>query len=220
MTYPPYLREKARELRREKQLTIDEIAERLAVGRTTIFYWVGDMPRPARCTHRPGLAHQLGSRAMQAKFKALRDEAYELGHWEFPRLAREPTFRDFVGMYIAEGYKRSRNTVSLGNSEPAVIRLADTWIRHFTRKPVTYSVQHHADQDLRDLARFWGTELDVPPAAIRFQRKSNSGQLASRTWRCKHGVISIRTHDTAFRARLQGWIDHLQGLWLDSPDGA
>jgi transcriptional regulator with XRE-family HTH domain len=50
MTYPPYLREKARELRRERNCTIDEIAERLAIGRTTVFYWVGDMSRPARAT--------------------------------------------------------------------------------------------------------------------------------------------------------------------------
>jgi transcriptional regulator with XRE-family HTH domain len=36
VTYPPYLREKARKLRADKKLTIDEIAERLSVGRTTI----------------------------------------------------------------------------------------------------------------------------------------------------------------------------------------
>jgi orotate phosphoribosyltransferase-like protein len=35
------MREKARKLRREKELTIDEIAERLAVSRTTVYFWVG-----------------------------------------------------------------------------------------------------------------------------------------------------------------------------------
>ena len=38
--HPPYLREKAREMRVEKKLTIDQIAERLALSRTTIYYWV------------------------------------------------------------------------------------------------------------------------------------------------------------------------------------
>jgi hypothetical protein len=28
--------------------------------------------------------------------------------------------------------------------------------------------------------------------------------------------MSVRTADTLFRARLQGWIDHLENLWLDS----
>ena len=131
MTYPPYLREKARQLRAEQQLTIDEIAERLAVSRTTVYFWVGDMPRPKRCLVRPNVGHAKGNQAMQAKYRRLREEAYELGRWEFPRLARLPTFRDFVCLYIAEGYKRSRNTVSLANSDASVIRVADYWIRDF-----------------------------------------------------------------------------------------
>jgi hypothetical protein len=55
----------------------------------------------------------MGNKAMQAKYKRLREEAYELGRWEFERLARLPMFRDFVCLYIAEGYKKDRNTVSV-----------------------------------------------------------------------------------------------------------
>lgn len=153
---------------------------------------------------------------MQRKYKRFRDEAYELGYWEFPRLEREPMFRDFVGMYVAEGYKRCRNTVSLGNSDPAVIRLAYYWITWFSRNMVTCTVTHHADQNVDSLARFWAQELGLQPQEIRFQRKSNSGQLRSRVWRCRYGVMSVRTADTLFRARLQGWIDHLEKRWLDS----
>ena len=151
---------------------------------------------------------------MRAYYKALRKESYELGYWEFPRLIPEPTFRDFVGMYIAEGYKRNRNAVSLGNSEPAVIRLANHWICWFARNPVTYRVHHHADQDRGKLAAFWADQLGVSARRIRFQRKSNSGQLSTRVWRCKYGVMAVRASDTAFRARLQGWIDRLQEEWV------
>jgi hypothetical protein len=37
MALPAYLREKAQELRGKKRLTIDELAERLALPRTTIY---------------------------------------------------------------------------------------------------------------------------------------------------------------------------------------
>jgi hypothetical protein len=57
-TYPPYLREKARTLRRERKLTLDELAECLALPRTTIYYWVRDLPISAQ-DHR-GLA-RLGA---------------------------------------------------------------------------------------------------------------------------------------------------------------
>lgn len=217
MTYPPYMREKARQLRREKGLTIDEIAKRLAVSRTTVYFWVGDMPRPARCVARTGPGHSLGNKAMQAKYKRLRDEAYELGHWEFPRLARLPTFRDFVCLYIGEGYKRNRNTVSVANSDAAAVRLAVYWLDQFTTRRMVFSIQYHADQRPKALLAYWGRELQIPGMSIEFLRKSNSGQLAHRTWRSKYGVLSVKTHDTCLRARVQGWIDRMRDEWLDSP---
>ena len=35
MAYPAYVKQKARELRTDRKLTIDELAERLAIPRTT-----------------------------------------------------------------------------------------------------------------------------------------------------------------------------------------
>jgi hypothetical protein len=216
VTYPPYLRDKARHLRSEQDMTIDEIAERLAVSRTTVFYWVGDLPRPRRAKQRQSPNQRLGNWAMQTKYRLLREQAYGLGRWEFPRLEPLPNFRDFVCIYIAEGYKRSRNTVSVANSDPAVIRLSQPWIVGFTRNKIAYTVQYHADQDLRVLCKFWGEVLCVPASSIALQRKSNSQGLAARTWRSRHGVLTIRVGDTLFRSRLQGWIDRLQASWLDS----
>lgn len=152
MAYPSYLKEKARTLRCERDMSIDDLAERLAL-------------------------------------------------------------RDFVCLYIAEGYKRNRGVVSPGNSDPAVIKVADRWIKRFATNPVTYKVQFHADQRLSELATFWSGQLAVEPAAIRFQRKSNSGQLAGRTWRCRYGVLTVCANDTLFRARLQAWIDILRASW-------
>lgn len=181
--HPAYLREKARELRTKKKLSLLEIAERLSLPKTTIFY---------------GFA------------------AYREGWEEYPRLADEPTFTDFVCMYIGEGYNRSRNTVSLANSDPRVIRLADHWIRGYSRNKVTYWIQYHADQDLRYLAAFWGFGLGVDPELIKLQRKSNSGQLSGRSWRSKHGVLTVCANDTQLRSRVQAWMDRTQDQWLDS----
>jgi hypothetical protein len=155
---------------------------------------------------------------MQAKYKRLRDEAYELGRSEFHRLDRRTTFRDFVSLYIAEGFKRNRNCVSIGNSDPAVMKLAVHWIREFSTRPLDCGIQFHADQDLTEITAFWGRELGVAPTRIRLQRKSNSNQLRGRKWRSEHGVITVRVNDTIFRARLQGWIDSIKEQWLDSAD--
>lgn len=153
---------------------------------------------------------------MRRKYKRLRDEAYEEGWEQFDELVREPSFRDFVCMYIGEGSKRSRNEVGICNSNVKVMILADYWMRRFATNPIRYSVQYHADQDVDELRGFWGRMLRVDPAEIRLQRKSNSNQLTGRTWRSRWGVLTIRSGDTYFRARLQAWMDRIFEEWLDS----
>jgi hypothetical protein len=229
MTYPAYIREKARELRVERRMSLNEIAECLALPKTTVWYWIEDLPRPpqkrrkplkgnarseaARGNHR---ARAAAANTNRERALALRRAAYRQGWEEFDTLDAEPGFRDFVCMYIGEGYKRSRNTVTLCNSDPQVVRLASFWIRRFACNPVTYSLQYHADQDPEYLIRFWSSYLGVDPASIRLQRKSNSNQLRGRKWRSRWGVLAVTANDTMLRSRLQGWMDRVQDCWLDS----
>jgi AcrR family transcriptional regulator len=214
--HPEFVREKARQLRVSKRLTVDQLAERLGVSRTTIHYWVRDLPLP---TSGPGgewpeAARRKGTKAMQAKNRRLREEAYEEGRGSFSTMAVDPAFRDFVCMYIGEGSKRVRNEVALCNSDPAVIRLADRWIKRLAVNKVRYGLQYHADQHVSALARFWAGQVDCEPDAIRLQRKSNSNQLTGRTWRSIHGVLTVSVGDTLLRARLEAWMDCARESWV------
>ena len=215
MAHARYIREKAREMRVERNFTIDQIAERLALPRTTIYYWVRDLPITDAVRHSGALqaARRRGNRAMQKKYRLLREAAYREGMESFEELSADPTFRDFVCLYIAEGYKRSRHTANICNSDPAVMKVATQWLRRVTERPLSYSIQYHADQDVTELSLFWSELLDTDASAIRLHRKTNSGRLQRRTWRCRYGVLAVSVHDTLFRARLQAWIDCLRREW-------
>jgi len=203
-------------MRVEKKLTIDQLAERLALSRSTIYYWVKDIPIPYETRPRK-LAQRRAAAATSRKHRLLREAAYAKGLAEFAELSRTPTFRDFVSLYVAEGSKRNRNTVAICNSDPAVLLVALAWMERFTGATFSYRIQYHADQDLRKLKAFWAGQLHIEPDQIGFQRKSNSNQLKKRTWRSEHGVLTVSVCDTLFRARLQAWIDCLREAWLDSP---
>ena len=221
VAHPPYLRAKARELRTKNKMSLDEIAECLALGKTTVWYWISDLPDPAiklRDSAGRRRGREAASRANRERAKAKRDLAYRQGWCEFAVLDAEPGFRDFVCMYIGEGYKRSRNAVAICNSDPNVICLGEFWIRRFASNPVTYSLQYHVDQDLARLRHAWADLLDIEEDIIRVQRKSNSNQLTGRNWRSRLGVMTIASSDTYFRARLQAWIDRTMSQWLDSID--
>lgn len=58
---------------------------------------------------------------MQLKYRRIRDDAYAEGQRSFDQLSEAPTFRDFVVLYMAEGYKHSPNRVSICNSDPLAV---------------------------------------------------------------------------------------------------
>jgi hypothetical protein len=75
MAYPKYLRERARALRVEKKLSLDEITERLALPKTTVWYWIKDLPLGRE--RRWSVGQRKGTQAMQKKYRVLREEAYD-----------------------------------------------------------------------------------------------------------------------------------------------
>src|SRR4051794_978129 len=98
-----HIREKAIRLRTEQHLTLDEITERLSLPKTTIYHWIKDLPAPPRRQH---WGQRQGTEAMQAKFAALREAAYQQGLAKVPALLQDLRLRDFVVLYMAEGTKR------------------------------------------------------------------------------------------------------------------
>ena len=210
-------------MRLDRRMTLDEISDRLAIPKTTVWNWIKDMPLApsgrALQTPQRTAARLKAARANSERAAALREAAYREGWREFDDLMLQPGFRDFLCMYVGEGYKRSRNTVSIANSDPVVMSLADHWLRRLSGKVPRYEFQHHADQDAEYLKRFWGFRLGFDPKLAKAFPKTNSGQLKGRTWRSKWGVLTIAVHDTYLRARLQAWIDRLKDGWLDSTYG-
>ena len=205
-----HIRDKAIRLRTEQQLTLDEITERLSLPKTTIYHWIKDLPAPPRRQH-PG--QRQGTEAMQAKFAALRDAAYQQGVNEASTLLQDLTFRDFVVLYMAEGSKKNRNRVEFVNSDSQMIRLANRWICSFAQNLLNYRIQYHIDHDLEELREYWGRIVNIEPDTIDVLRKSNSGQLARRQFRSPYGLLSISVSDTYFRARLQAWMDYIKAQW-------
>lgn len=211
MSHDAHLREKAIKLRSEQKMTLEQIVERLQLPKTTIYGWIKDIPIPR--TRKETDRHRAMSEKMVAKYKALRDEAYQQGWDEAPTLLQDPTFRDFVVLYMAEGYKRRRSTVSLANSDAAIVKVCHKWVAKFTKRKITYQLQRHVDQDEAELQSYWSQVLNIQPNEIKIIRKSNSGQLSGRQFRSVYGVLSFTTGDTYLRARLQAWIDFIKQQW-------
>jgi len=132
---------------------------------------------------------------------------------EAPALLQEPKLRDFTVLYLAEGYRRNRHTVSICSSNPRIMVLSHEIRLRFVTNPLDYSLQYHAGHDVDELRLFGGEHRGIDGARIRLIRKSNSGELSQRQWRSEHGVLTIRAAVTFFRCKAQAWMDAVTQSW-------
>jgi hypothetical protein len=206
-----HLREKAISLRTQQQMTLEAIVERLKLPKTTVYYWIKDIPIPY--TEKQTEAQRRRANRVRTKYADLREEAYRQGFAEAPELLKDPSFRDFVVLYMAEGYKRNRNAVSIANSDSAIVKLGHFWISQLTKNKIGFELQSHIDHDDDVLKYYWANLLGIQPGSIKVIRKSNSGQLSGRQFRSVYGVFTVRVSDTNLRARLQAWMDIVKAQW-------
>ncbi len=207
-----HLRQKAIELRTKHNMALDDISERLNVPRTTVYYWIRGIV--IERTEKQTAGQKAGTAAMQAKCASRRQEAYDATLEIASALLEDQEVRDFVVLYLAEGYRKCRNVVSLGNSSPAMIQFAYRCMRRLSDKPrFQFSFQYHADQDPDELRQFWAAYLSIEPECIHPVPKTNSGHLRGREFVCKHGIFMVRVGDTLFRSRLQALMDTVQEQW-------
>lgn len=210
-----HLRAKAVELRTQQRLTLGEICERLALPKTTVYHWIKDIPFTGK--HRSALqtrAQRAGNQASSAKYRKLREEAYQEAWESAATVLSEQHLRDFVVLYMAEGFKRNRNRVEICNSNPSIVQLAYTQIMKLTQHKIDCRLQCHVDNNEQQLEDYWAQQLGIDAKEIKIQRKSNSGHLQGRQWRSVHGVLAVGVNDTYFRARVQAWMDYIQAEWV------
>jgi len=194
----------ARSLRVEQQLTVDELAVRLSLPRSTIYYWVRDLP--LRHAEREA-AHR---KAQGSVSRARSDAAYEEGLATFAELSAQPTFRDFICVYLVQGEQGDRTRVALTNSDPAVMRLVSRWIRRLTNRVPLLYLQCTPGQSLKELRHFWSETTGAEPCTIRARGPVDERPAAG----SPHGVLTVAVDDTLLRARLGGWIQRMRETWL------
>ncbi len=138
---------------------------------------------------------------------------YEQALRSYDDLAAQPTFRDFVCIYIADGYKRDRRRVALASADPDVVRLAHRWIRWLTDKSPSLTVLHTREHGREELRRFWSEVVGERVESIR-TRGAFAGELEhARGVRPLRGVLTVSVDDGVLRARMQAWMRRTREGW-------
>lgn len=201
-------REKARSLRNNHK-SLNEICETLKLNKSTVFGWIKDIEVEIEKKSLPGpTAAGIKTRNMWAE---RRQQYYNQGLEEYKYLVKNKKFRDFIILYICEGYKRCRNAVNITNSDPIIIKVAYDIMKTLTNKKARFGVQVHLDNDFHEVKIFWSKLLDINKDEIKVYPRKIS--MTSRNGRLQYGIFQVLYNDTQFRSRIQAWIDCVKKEW-------
>ena len=199
---------------RQKGYSYGEIRDRLNISKSTLHYWLKNVSSIVkRKSKLQTSAQKKATSSMVKKYKIVRDQAYTESLKMANDVLKDQKMRDFAIIYLCEGFRRTRHTVSVANSNPQMIKFCHDIMINNSCNKMDYRIQYHVDQDIDNLRSFWADVLNVDINKIKVARKSNSGKMKGRNWRSRYGVFTVRTNDVVFRAKLQALMDHICNQW-------
>jgi len=208
-----HLKEKAIELR-QAGLPLPEICKKLKQKKTTAYEWIKHIPYARSFNTGAHLkARKAAVKANKNKFQALRDAAYTEGVRIYEERKDDPLFRDFITIYLTEGFRKGQNQVAVANCNPNIIHVAQKILNMYADRKVEYVVHYYDDHNLQELKDYWIKELTLGPVNLKFQVKAGAGKLKGRSSVLPYGTMHIRTNDTYLRSKIQAWMDLLQAEW-------
>jgi hypothetical protein len=208
MAYGQDIINKVYELRTSGK-SIRQISKETGVGTYSIFNWIKYHSIKSKNIRvkRTKEATRKAAKTWEKISAEKRIKAYEIGKNEASELLKDKIIRDFVCLYWAEGYKRSRNTVSIINTDGDIICICINVMLRFAERPLTCRL--FCTEEEKELALgFWSKRIGVPKTDIKFQKKNRTSKR-----RAEYGLLSVSAHETIFRSRLQAWMDAVKTDW-------
>jgi hypothetical protein len=202
-------RQQARRLRRGG-LPLAEIAARLGVSKSSVSLWVRDveftpLPRVTRGRRR-------APNALQRRKQAEIDRLVAEGRARIGRLSEREFLVAGVALYAGEGSKQD-GRVSFVNSDPRMVVLFCSWLRHFyeiDESRLRLALYLHQGLDLAAAMAYWSALTGVPES--QFTKPYRAVPDPSiRHAKHVHGCIAVGYSCSATHRSIMGLVSALLG---------
>lgn len=221
------LREEAVKLRIEKEFSYAEIRKRLGVPKSTLSYWLRELPLSEKRILELRYQARKKSEASRERFrltmrkkKELKDRrVYEKYKKRFAKLSKETFFIAGLMFYSAEGDKKNQYRLSFANTDPKIIKFFIRWLNEclaVPKKKIKATLHLYENMDIEKEKEFWKNKLGLQEnqfykASIRKLQKSSFSYRES----YRHGTCSIyiggAERNREVMMAIQAFLDKFEG---------
>ncbi len=220
----PLQRIEARKLRREKGLSIKEIAEKVSVCKSTVSLWCRDIeltPLQIRRLEEKERDGRLKGRLKGAwvqkerRLKRIR-RIHNHAKRDIKKLNKEGLFLAGVALYWAEGHKK-QHRIGFANSDPKMILFFLKWLQEICKIPKSRLKCHVGINQIHkkrigEVETYWTELTGIPKSQFnRPSLKKIDSKKIYRNIKNHYGTFNIRvTRSTNLHHRVKGWIRALR----------
>ena len=179
-------------------MSYSQIREKISVSKSTLSNWLKSMPlSEKRIRELRDFSPMRIERCRNTKIykrQARLDSVYERVSKDIGILSDREIFLVGFFLYWGEGWKTTRTTMALTNTNPQMIKYFMKWINilGIERKRVRVSLQLYSDMDIDKEISFWVKELQVLRSQFRrpYVKKSRLSDITYKTG-FGHGTCSV-----------------------------
>ena len=107
-----------------------------------------------------------------------------------------------IGLYWGEGNKLNKNTVKLGNSDPALLRIFIKFLRKFfsiNKRDFKFHLHIFSDIKTEKARSYWIKELDIKRGQFYKPTITKTGKLGTYRKKSRYGVLTLYYGNTKLR---------------------
>jgi hypothetical protein len=107
-----------------------------------------------------------------------------------------------LGLYWGEGNKANKNTVRLGNSDPALMKIFIEFLIKFFRinkGDLKFHLHLFSDIDIKEAQDYWTKKLKIKKEQFYKPLVSKSGSLGTYRSKSKYGVLTVYYGNTKLK---------------------
>src|SRR3989344_8271114 len=158
---------------RQKGMSYSQIKEKLNVSKSTLSGWLYDMPLSAERIRElqadSPIRIEKYINTMRAKRETRLKEVYKKASKDIGVFSGREVFLIGLFLYWGEGTKAQRNSVTLTNTNPSMLKFFIKWLEIFDvkKKDIKIKLHLYSDMNIKRSLDFWAKELNIPISQFR-----------------------------------------------------
>ena len=202
------LHRKALILRKQKK-SYSQIKEILGVSKSTLSGWLRAYPLTREEINNLR-AHsekriERYRQTMAKKRQTHLDSYYKIEKKRYLPLSPKELLVAGLFLYWGEGNKSDRNTLSINNTDPSLIKFALYWMvkgLHVSKSNIHVYIHLYSDMDIKRELKYWSKELGIPLRQFvkPYIKESKRSEIDQKGF--GHGTCGIRIHSTVVKEHI------------------